>query len=389
MRTSRIFSAQVADLGAFERCAGWATPGNRLRTTKIRPAQVLLQHRAHLFPRSQENAQVERGAQSRPFRTDRIYSSAQEAPYTPDVLDQADPRFHRLSAQAKPQFAFMRSRTFPQTFSVFLVLVSSNSAPTRRIDTTVRGTGARLAGTTPILLPQAFSPILPVSINPPRSQQLAHWAAKDIPVRIIDECTLRDSTLAISRQGRPLVIGKWPTIAHSVQCLIHHRASRLRRSTLTIGVGRGPDYRDWRWQVPEVDWYGDGRTMSADQAIRAPFGGPQFLRLKDGRLIAYGRVLGPEKGAKRIPLPESRQPAGGDKNDPLRRDEHAIVTLFVFDPERVRLTRLMDFPGYTHYHGVVEHDGKLWIACGRCDSAWEVWLLTAKVPGMKTHHPVS
>jgi hypothetical protein len=129
-----------------------------------------------------------------------------------------------------------------------------------------------------------------------------------------------------------------------------------------------------------VDWYGDGRTASADEAIRAPFGGPKFLRLKDRRLIAYGRVLGPEAGARPRSSAESRQPAGGDKSDPLRRDEHAVVTLLVFDPAQMRLTRLVDFPGYTHYHGIVEHDDKLWIACGRCDSAWEVWMLTAGVP---------
>lgn len=149
---------------------------------------------------------------------------------------------------------------------------------------------------------------------------------------------------------------------------------------VTMGFSRGPDYQQWRWDVPEVDWYGDGKTLSADEAIRAPFGGPKLLRLSDGRLIAYGRVLGPEAGQEKKPLPEDWTPAGGDKGDPHHRDEHATVTLLEFDPQRNRLTRLMSFPGFTHYHGIVEHDRRLWVACGSCDSAWEVWLLDTPVP---------
>lgn len=158
----------------------------------------------------------------------------------------------------------------------------------------------------------------------------------------------------------------------SAHCLVRG----VFKSPVTVGFCQDPEYREWRWAVPQIDWFRDGRLVSADEAIRAPFGAPRFLRLSDGRLLAYGRVLGPDRG------PESKVPrklrAGGDSTDPLKRDEHASVTLMEFDPQRNVLTRVADFPGYSHYHGIVEHDGQLWIACGSADSFSEVWLL--KVP---------
>lgn len=165
-----------------------------------------------------------------------------------------------------------------------------------------------------------------------------------------------------------------------------------------VSIGRAfPDYREWEWTVPTVDGYQDGREGPADRELRAPFGGPKFLRLKDGRLLAYGRVLGPLPGHERRQAddaasrfahellerrqtkagiaPASARGAGGDRNDPLKRDEHATVTVFAFDPAANRLTRLADFPGFSHYCGMVEHEDALWIACGRADSGWEVWML--------------
>lgn len=147
-----------------------------------------------------------------------------------------------------------------------------------------------------------------------------------------------------------------------------------RKTPLTFGYGQAPDCQTWDWKVPEIDWYRDGNAVSADQAIRAPFGAPKFLRLSDGRLLAYGRVLGPDKGP--IGLKATQKVAGGDSHDPQSCFEHASVTLFEVDPARARLTRLADFPGYSHYHGIVEHDGSLWIACGRADSITEAWMLT-------------
>lgn len=151
------------------------------------------------------------------------------------------------------------------------------------------------------------------------------------------------------------------------------------KTPVTIGVSKDPDYKHWEWRVPEVDWFGDGATRSADDAIAAPLGGPKWIRLADGRLVAYGRVLGPDT-TERNALAEGAARAGGDKNDATGSDAHAIVTLLVFDPENTLLTRLVDFPGFTHYHGVVEHDGHLWIACGRCDNAWETWMLRIPTP---------
>lgn len=146
-----------------------------------------------------------------------------------------------------------------------------------------------------------------------------------------------------------------------------------RKTPVTLGVGRAPDYQSWDWKVPEIDWYRDGNAVSADEAIRAPFGAPKFLRLSDGRLLAYGRVLGPDPGP--LSRKSTQKVAGGDSNDPQSCYEHASVTIFEVDPARARLTRLADFPGYSHYHGIVERDGRLWIACGRADSIAEAWML--------------
>lgn len=161
-----------------------------------------------------------------------------------------------------------------------------------------------------------------------------------------------------------------------------------------MGTSNGTDYTQWDWKVPGIDWYGNGKAVTGDQTvIRAPFGGPKFLRLDDGRLLAYGRVLGPEPGPRVGDFGDTnptdrkggrrRQKdagAGGDQGTFKPPAEHASVVLFLVDPHSRILTRFAEFQGYSHYFGVVEHENKLWIACGAADDAYSVMLLKTQLP---------
>lgn len=130
-----------------------------------------------------------------------------------------------------------------------------------------------------------------------------------------------------------------------------------------IGKALPPRYDTWQWRAVSVDWDGDGRFAPARERLGsdgAQLGGPMLYRLRDGRLLAAGRV---------------------DASAELGRPE-ARVTLFAVEHEHARLTRLAAFSGYGHYSGIVEHDGQLWISCGNATQreAYEVYLLTTPVP---------
>ena len=61
-----------------------------------------------------------------------------------------------------------------------------------------------------------------------------------------------------------------------------------------IGIGEAPYYQDWQWKVPDID-YGSvaGGPRPAPDALGTSLGGPQLIRLSDGRLLGAGRALGP------------------------------------------------------------------------------------------------
>jgi hypothetical protein len=129
------------------------------------------------------------------------------------------------------------------------------------------------------------------------------------------------------------------------------------KSQLFLGLGKSPYYQDWEWKRPKID-YGPkhGAMRPVEEMLRFGVGGPKLVRLKDGRLVGAGRVLGPG-----------------------RDDGH--VTLFWVDPREGNLTVFAEMDG-TSYPGVVEHDGMLWVtfigsACHQ--NTWEVQLAKLKI----------
>ena len=119
-----------------------------------------------------------------------------------------------------------------------------------------------------------------------------------------------------------------------------------------LGIGKAPYYQQWEWKSLRADYgpeYGGARPCAA--LFSAPLGGPKLLRLSDGRLLAVGRMLGPDRDDGRI-------------------------TVFRVDPDAGLLTCLAECDGTT-YGGIAEHDGMVWVsfvgkACHRGD--WAVRL---------------
>jgi hypothetical protein len=135
----------------------------------------------------------------------------------------------------------------------------------------------------------------------------------------------------------------------------------LRGSSRTqafIGIGKPPYYQDWEWKQPHVD-YGpaDGGLKPIEEVLRVGLGGPNLIRLSDGRLLGAGRALGPG-----------------------RDDGHA--TLFLVDPDKATMTMIAECDG-TSYPGIAEHDGMIWVTyiSSSCHKdIWEVHLVKVKVP---------
>ena len=85
-----------------------------------------------------------------------------------------------------------------------------------------------------------------------------------------------------------------------------------------IGVAN-PPYTDWDWKD-----------------LGVPIGGPELIRLPDGRFVAAVRLY----------------------------DERVRTSLCWIDPEKGTLTELLALPsgGDTSYPGMVWHEGALWIS---------------------------
>lgn len=126
-----------------------------------------------------------------------------------------------------------------------------------------------------------------------------------------------------------------------------------------LGVAHTPHYNDWSWKSMQVDWEGDGNLVPADQVMGVQLGGPRLQYLSDGRLIGSGRA-----------------------DNSTEQITRARVILFFVDPPRGVITPFAKLDGYGHYHGVVEHDGDLWVACGNesQQDAFEVFLLRVSLP---------
>lgn len=126
-----------------------------------------------------------------------------------------------------------------------------------------------------------------------------------------------------------------------------------------IGVAAAPYYTDWTWQAARVDWDGDGTLLPANQKLGVQMGGPVIKYLSNGLLLAAGRADATTPGH-----PKGR------------------LTLFIVDRDNAILKRWGDFDGYSHYPGVVEHEGRLWITCGKQQKAdpFAVYLLKVPLP---------
>lgn len=133
-----------------------------------------------------------------------------------------------------------------------------------------------------------------------------------------------------------------------------------------LGTAPAPFYDQWTWRATRVDWNNDGKLRPAGELLGVQMGGPILRRLSDGRLIAAGRA-------------DSSTATEG-----LGR-----LTLFEVDVANAILKRFGDFDGYSHYPGVVEHEGELWITCGKQQrqDAFGVYLLKAGVPGAICDQP--
>lgn len=129
-----------------------------------------------------------------------------------------------------------------------------------------------------------------------------------------------------------------------------------------LGTAAAPDYGEWQWRAPLVDWDGDGELLPARDKLGVQMGGPALKYLSNGVLLAAGRA---------------------DASTPGR--PRGRLTLFVVDRHRAVLKRWGDFDGWSHYPGIAEHEGELWITCGKQQKAdpFAVYLLRVPVPEPK------
>lgn len=130
------------------------------------------------------------------------------------------------------------------------------------------------------------------------------------------------------------------------------------KTQVFIGIGRPPYYQEWEWKNPLVDYGPEhGGPRPAGEVLTYGLGGPQLIRLNDGRFLGVGRAMGPG-----------------------RDDGHA--TVFLVDPVKSLMTMIAEFDG-TSYPSIVEHDGMIWVsyissACHK--DIWEVHVGNIPVP---------
>lgn len=138
--------------------------------------------------------------------------------------------------------------------------------------------------------------------------------------------------------------------------------SRTHPIYAIIGKASPPEYDEWTWKPARVDWDGDGRLLPAREKLGVQMGGPVLRYLSNGALLAAARA-----DASTLGNPKGR------------------LTLFLVDRDRAILKRWGDFDGWSHYPGVVEHEGELWITCGRQQKRdpFEVYLLRVPLPGLE------
>jgi len=126
-----------------------------------------------------------------------------------------------------------------------------------------------------------------------------------------------------------------------------------------IGTAAAPEYKIWHWKPALVDFDADGNMLPAREKLGVQMGGPLIKYLSNGLLLAAGRADASIPGKPR-----------------------GRLTLFSVDRDRAVLKRWGDFDGYSHYPGIVEHEGELWITCGMQQMAdpFAVYLLRVPAP---------
>jgi len=122
-----------------------------------------------------------------------------------------------------------------------------------------------------------------------------------------------------------------------------------------IGTAPAPDYQNWTWREAQVDLNGNGQLQPAS-VLGNQLGGPKIRRLSDGRLLAVGKA------------------DASTETENLGRND-----LFWMDPQTATLTRFAALDGYMHYAGIYEHDGMIWVSCGKREP-FAVYLLKVRIP---------
>lgn len=139
-----------------------------------------------------------------------------------------------------------------------------------------------------------------------------------------------------------------------------------------LGVGKPPYYQEWTWTNPLVDWQGDGKARPVQEVFRTHMGGPDMIRLRDGRLVAAARTLPPARADGTV------APDRVDPDDPEGRED-GRVTLFLVDAKKSLLTAFAEVDG-TSYPGIVEHEGNIWVTYMGADRSG-VFLAKVRLPG--------
>lgn len=148
-----------------------------------------------------------------------------------------------------------------------------------------------------------------------------------------------------------------------------HRGSS--RTIANLGIGKAPYYQEWQWKRLRVDWRGDGNARPIEEVLRVALGGPDMIRLRDGRLLVAARTLGPARAGGGV---------DADRVDPEDPDgrEDGRVALFWLDPDKSLLTLFTEVDG-TSYPGIFEHEGMIWVSyCGADRSG--IFLAKVKIP---------
>lgn len=108
-----------------------------------------------------------------------------------------------------------------------------------------------------------------------------------------------------------------------------------------IGTSKAPYYTEWEWKPLRVD-LGDGKLHKAADVWGIQMCGPKIKYVSGGRLLAAGIC------------------DVSTETENLGRNNLSWV-----DSERGVLKLFAPLEGFMHYPGFVEHEGEIWLSCGK------------------------